>query len=140
MATVSDTARNVIQLPELPPAEPMAQTALRARSVPRPADDATEGERRRVSRWAVPAVSAALSGGSLLHAQPPSLAQTWARHRASATHYNAWAMSVPRHAWGVIHTALAAVLLAVIWVIESPPRLAFAAGIGVACWFYLPHL
>ncbi len=140
MTTVSDSARNVIRLPDLPPADSTRRGApARTREEPAPAG-ATEGERRRVSRWAVPAVSAALSGGSLLHAQPPSLAQTWARHRASATHYNAWAMSVPRHAWGVIHTALAAVLLAVIWVIESPPRLAFAAGIGVACWFYLPHL
>lgn len=138
MATVSDALGGPVSLPELPSADASRRHApRRAESVPRAAAEVTEGDGRRVSRLTVPAFSALLSGGSLLHAQPPSLSQTWARHRRAATHYNAWAMSVPRHAWGALHTALTAVLLALIWVIESPPRLLVAAGLIFACWRFL---
>jgi hypothetical protein len=81
-------------------------------------------------------ISAALTGGSLIHAKPPSLHETWTRHTESATHFQGWILRWPRYAWGVIHIALKAVLHALEWVTESPPRLLVAALVVLAIWLW----
>lgn len=126
-----------VELPELPSAEGHTQSAQRAESVPPAATGVTEGDGQRLPRWTLPVISAAFTGGSLLHAQPPSLAQTWARHRKCAGHYQLWPpVRWGRYAWGVVHVALTAVLDAVKWVTDSPPRLLVAAALVAACWFW----
>jgi hypothetical protein len=87
-------------------------------------------------RWAFPAVSAAFTGGSLLHAQPPSLAQTWTRHQQAARHYEAGMIRWPRYAWGGTHVALKAFLHIVEWVTDSPFRFVVAVLLVAACWFW----
>lgn len=124
-------------LPELPSAESTRRDApRRAESVPPAAAGVTESDGQRL-RWALPAASGVLSGASLLHAQPPSLAQTWTRHRKCAEHYELWPpVRWGRYAWGGVHVALKAVLHVVEWVTDSPPRLLVAAALVAACWFW----
>lgn len=72
----------------------------------------------------------------LHHSQPPTLAQIWARHRASAEWYEAGLLRWPRFAYGALATAVAAVIYAAVWWLAPPSRaLATAAAIALAVWW-----
>lgn len=135
MVAQSNGRAGTAGLPELPSAEPTRRGAqARVASVPDPPATVTESDARRAPPVAL--ISAALTGGSLLHAQPPSLAQAWVRHRQSAQHYQGWILRLPRYAWGCLHVALMAALYALSWVFDSPVKLIAAAGLLAACWFW----
>lgn len=67
------------------------------------------------------------SGVSVLHAQPPSLAETRERHHRAAGQWNALAMVWPRIIYGYGHLCVKALLHCIEWVLESPPRVVIAA-------------
>ena len=111
---------NVYQLPERPSADSNTQSApTRTRE-----EDSHEASRLAVMQKAAGAVFA---GDSLLHRQPPSLAQSWERHTASARHFNAWLLRGPRWAWGALTAPLRGAAYVALWVIDSPPLLAITA-------------
>jgi hypothetical protein len=94
-------------------------------------EHATEAITRLRALFAVPARS------SLLHSQPSSLAQTRARHKEAAQHWEAVLARWPRHLWGWGHLALKALLHLIEWVTESPARFIVAAAFLAACWLWL---
>jgi hypothetical protein len=81
--------------------------------------------------------AAVTTGASLLHAQPPSLADSRKRHHEAAGHFEAALLRYPRLAWGYLHLALKAGLHVLEWVTESPPRLLVAAAFLVILYFWL---
>src|SRR5262249_23218017 len=82
-------------------------------------------------------VGTLLAGDSLLHRQPPSVAQTWARHLASARHCNTWMLRWPRYGWGAAHTVLYSVISLVGWVTSSLPLLLVTTGaLWIAHWYW----
>ena len=124
-------------LPDLPSADATRRGAqAREDTLPPLPVKVTEGDSPRVPRMSVPWVRTVLTGGSLLAARPPSLAEAWTRHRQSAAHYNAGLVRWPRYAWGALHVALKAALHVVEWVTDSPPKLITAAAVVAACWFW----
>jgi hypothetical protein len=136
MVTISNGHVKADKLPEVPSVGSDAQCAQRARSLsPHPAKvtDSDSAAKVQAAQWVT---SRVLAGDSLLYARPVSLADLWAGHQQAAGHYNAWLMQGPRYAWGAFHTALTAVLYALVWVVESPPRLAVAAAVVAGCWFW----
>jgi hypothetical protein len=138
MVTASNGQVKAASLPELPSADSTRRDApRRAESLAPPPAKVTEGDGKRLPRWSAQAVSAALTGGSLLHTAPLSLAACWAQHRAAATHYELWPpVRWARYAWGAFHVALKAALNALEWVTDSPPKLLTAAAVVAACWFW----
>lgn len=119
-------------LPDPTPAETRRRATIITPAAPETADrDAASRAQAAAER-----LSAALSGDSLLHAQPPSLHQSWTRHRQAAEHFEAVLLRYPRYLWGVIHTALKAALHAAEWVTESPPRLLVACLLIAAFWIW----
>lgn len=62
----------------------------------------------------------------VIHGPPPTLARMHERHRIAASHWSAALISKPRMAWGLLHTALAAVLYAVLDALFSPFGALFA--------------
>lgn len=80
---------------------------------------------------------AALSGTSLLHASPPSVAAVWSRHREAAQRFDAGLVRWPRHMWGVLHTAATGTAYLLIAVAFSPAGFALAVIILAACWLWL---
>jgi Flp pilus assembly protein TadB len=83
-------------------------------------------------------VPAALAGGSLWDAQPPSLAQIWARHCASAKYYQAGLIKGPRFLWGCLHLPLAALNYFLAWVTHSFPLLLVAVVLlGLGFWLHV---
>lgn len=138
MVTASNGHVRPASLPELPSADSTRRGAqARVESVPDTPAKVTESDGQRVSRWTVPAISAVFTGGSLLHAQPPSLHQTWTRHQQCASHYQLWPpVRWGRYAWGAVHVALKAFLHTVEWVTDSPIKLLVAAALVAACWFW----
>jgi len=124
-----------VHLRDLPSAETDAQRRAQAReeSVPASPNETTERDRGRVSRSALRVASVALTGGSLLHTQPPSIATLWAWHRDCASHYEAGLISGPRRLWGVLHVAACAVFYGLAWVLTSPPLFFCAAAVIAAC-------
>jgi hypothetical protein len=65
--------------------------------------------RARLTQAAVgTGVRGVLTGASAWTSQPPSLAQIWAHHVASARYYNAWAVRYSRYGWGALHLGFAA--------------------------------
>jgi hypothetical protein len=142
--TGDDEAGKAVQLPEVPLAAAPGQSAQRARSLPpapggapQATPDITERDRLPVVRNARARALAALSGPSLLHARPPSLAEQRERHHQAAAHFEAALLRWPRLAWGYWHLAVKAVLHLTEWVLESPPRLAAAAAVAVIVWFWI---
>jgi hypothetical protein len=133
MVTTSNGHGGPVSLPELPSAGSIAQSAQRANSVSDTPTETTERDQRRVPRSALRVASAALTGGSLLHTQPPSIATLWAWHRDCASHYEALLVSGPRRLWGVLHVACCAVFYGLAWVLTSPPLFFCAAGVVAAC-------
>lgn len=131
MTTVSDS----VQLPERPSEH--ATTGGHAESAP----TRTREERHTPPRSlgvVTRLVPAALAGGSLWDAQPPSLAQIWARHRASASYYQAGLMKAPRFLWGCLHVPLAALAYFIAWVAHSFPLLAVAVVLfGLGFWLHV---
>ena len=124
-------------LPELPVADSRRRGApRRADSLPQPSASVTHSDSAARMQFAQSFASKVLAGDSLLYARPVSLADMWGGHQQAAAHYNAWLAKWPRYAWGAFHTALTAVLYALVWVAESPPRLAVAVGVVLGCWFW----
>ena len=75
-------------------------------------------------------------GHPLLHARPPSLAESRERHHVAAGHFEAGLIRWPRIVWGYFHLAVKTVLHTVEWVTESPPRLAVAIVLIVVLHFW----
>lgn len=103
-----------------------AEARPRATSVPTSLHEVTERSRwARLTGFQAKAQAAAAgvtSGASLLHARPPSLAESRQRHHVAAGHFEAGLLRWPRLAWGYCHLALKALLHVIEWVTESPPR------------------
>jgi hypothetical protein len=135
-ATASNGHGKLESLPELPSAESTRRGAQARGSVPDPTAEVTHSDSARLPRFSAPAMRTALTGGSVLHSPPLSIAQTWAAHRQAASHYNAWLMSGPRLAWGAVHTAFTALSYGAGWVCASPPRFVVAAAVAAAFWFW----
>jgi hypothetical protein len=137
MEAVMTTASNGVELRDLPSAESTRRDApRRADSLPPRPVEVTQGDSAARVQFAQAFASKVLAGDSLLYARPVSLADMWAGHQQAAGHYNGWLMRWPRYAWGAFHTALTAVLYALVWVAESPPRLGVAVGVVLGCWFW----
>jgi hypothetical protein len=131
--------------PETPEPDSKAQESARAResSVTDGPGLPSEGSPESVTernRWAwltgVPAkaqtaAAGVTSGASLLHARPPSLAESRERHHVAAGHFEAGLIRWPRIAWGYFHLAVKTALHVIEWVTESPPRLLVAGGLIV---------
>jgi hypothetical protein len=112
---------------DLPAREPHAQARVRAREAGPMTGPGIA--------WAQRAAAGAFTGSSLHHAVPMTLAQWWAMHTASARYFEAGLFRWPRYAYGAVHYVLAAVLLGVIWMTGSLPRLVLlAAVIAVGVW------
>jgi hypothetical protein len=141
-----------VQLPELPAARAIRQSAQRAESVtPAPGispaaglaavsvitdSDQSAGLQRAAER-AQAAFTAITAGSSLLHAQAPSLAQSRERHQAAAAHHNGWALRAARSAYGHAHLLVKALLHVLDWVLESPARLVVAVAVVLILIFWL---
>ena len=137
MVAASNGQVKAASLPELPSADSTRRGAqARVESVPDIPAEVTDSDGQRLRRWTLPAASGVLSGASLLHAQPPSLAQTWTRHRQAACHFEGLLFRGPRYAWGGMHVALKAFLYVVEWVTDSPVKFGFAVALVAACWFW----
>lgn len=125
------------ELPELPSADASRRGAqARVDTLPPLPSKVTQGDSAAKVKFAQAFASRVLAGDSLLYARPVSLADMWAGHQQAAGHYNALLAKWPRYAWGALHTALTAVLYVLVWVAESPPRLAVAAAVVAGCWFW----
>jgi len=107
-----------------------AEAHPRATSVPASLPEVTERNRwgwLTGSRAKAQAAAAGVtSGASLLHARPPSLAESRERHHVAAGHFEAGLIRWPRIAWGYFHLAVKTVLHVIEWVTESPPRVIVA--------------
>jgi hypothetical protein len=110
----------VTNLPDVPSADAIPHARTRAREAPRHVASAHR------------AVQRARAGGSVWHAPPPSLAEIWARHDASARYYNGWLGRCPRYAWGGLHIVLAACVYLLAWATDSPPKLVLTAAVLAA--------
>jgi len=81
-------------------------------------------------------LGAVLTGGSLLHAQPPSLHQSHAHHREAAQRWEAGLARWPRHLWGYLHLLIRSLLLGADWVLAGPVRFAVTVAILTVLWFW----
>jgi hypothetical protein len=131
--TAISPADAVTPLPAaVPPEQGHAEVSTRTRT--REDGHASPGQIGMLTKM----VPAALAGGSLWDAQPPSLAQIWARHCASAKFYRAGALKGPRYVWGWLHLALAAFTYFVAWVTHSLALLAVASVLlGLGFWLHV---
>jgi hypothetical protein len=90
----------------------------------------TESDRadkwREVAQRAEAWLKTLTTGGSLLHAKPPSLAECREHHRYAAGHFAGPLPRGLRTAYGYWHLSVKAVLHIIEWVLESPPRLVVA--------------
>ena len=135
--TAAESATGIVQLPELPAADPTCRGAQRARSITNAADTAAHltvpatqrdmadrgrDAARRAEAW----LKEITTGGSLLHAKPPSLAECREHHRYAAGHFTGTLPRALRTAYGYWHLSVKAVLHIIEWVLESPPRLVVA--------------
>jgi len=114
---------------QLPPLDPNAQARTHTR------EEAGDKQSLSLLPWMQRAASGIMTGESLAHRNPPSIAQVWERHVASARHYPAGIIRGPRYLWGVIHTPLYALLFLLSWITSSPPLLVLSA-----VSLYLIHL
>jgi len=73
----------------------------------------------------------------LLAAQPHSLAQIWAHHRASAEWYEAGLIRWPRYGWGLLHVGLATVIYSAVWMLGTIPRVLALAALIALLWVLL---
>ena len=137
MTTVSNGQVPAASLPDLPSAESTRRDApRRAESVPQTPADVTHSDASREVRRAQIAARLGLSGASLLHARPLSLASAWEFHAASASHYSAALLRWPRYAWGAVDTVLKALMYGLGWVSESPARFVVAVAVGLVIWHW----
>jgi hypothetical protein len=128
------TAPNVIELPLRPAAEPAAP--------PREGDTA---QARAPVREARPsrlpsgtAVTAVLSGASLIHSPPPALMAVWAQHCAAARYYHTPVLRWFRYAYGAWHTWVEVPLWYFLaWSGDSPPKRAMSVAVVVATLWLL---
>ena len=75
--------------------------------------------------------------GSLVHAQPPTFAQSRDRHHECARHYGHSAIRWPRLLWGYFHLlVIKPVLNLAEWVTESPARFFIAVAVIAVIWFF----
>lgn len=88
-----------------------------------------ESAGKRAQSAGAKAAKTANTRDSLLHSQPPTFAQAWQQHKDHIGRHEALLITVPRHAWAVIHMTLKAVLNALEWVTATPPRFFIAAAI-----------
>jgi hypothetical protein len=135
-------------LEETPAPESMAQNAQRVSSLHTapalPSADAplplTEGDEKTPAGQAAARAQAVLtavtSGASLLHSAPPSLAQARERHHAAADRWNGWLLRDLRLAYGYVHLLVKAVLHAVEWATDSPPKLLIDAAFIAVLWLW----
>ena len=134
---MNGTKAHAVQLPELPSAGPNAQSAQRARSVP-PAHDITppgsspSPDRVSFLAQAQAFVAGLLTRESLLDARHPSLRATWSGHREAAGRWNGLLLRHGRHAWGVLHLVIMAVLAVAGWITETFIRTAVTVLLIVA--------
>ena len=84
------------------------------------------GRGREVAQRAEAWLKTLTTGGSLLHAKPPSLAECREHHRYAAGHFAGPLPRGLRTAYGYWHLSVKAVLHIIEWVLESPPRLVVA--------------
>lgn len=153
MTVPHEAVQSAVQFGDAPDPEPMhAEVRRRAGSVANAPTGApalhSAGEVAEVteSEFAAGYVAAAeraatafrkiTAGHSLLHAQPPSLAQIHERHRQSASRYTAGAAHWPRRAWGWLHTTLAGFFYSLLWAVFSPAGIAIIAIAVVVFWFW----
>jgi hypothetical protein len=101
------------------PAAPTAQAGTRTREDSPGDGGAWTARFAWAQRWA----GGLLSGESLAYRQPPSLAQEWERHKASAQHYNAGLLRGSRYLWGLACLPISALEMVIRWVRSSPPLL-----------------
>lgn len=122
----------------MPQADNGISLPLKPSSAERPVADAHHAppRTREKTRAAAQAVGRLRSGGSLVHAAPPSLAEIWAYHAASARYYNGWIGRWPRWCWGALHIVLVTVLYLLAWATDSFPKFC-AAVIVVGGSYYL---
>jgi hypothetical protein len=73
-----------------------------------------------------------LTRESLLDAHHPRLRATWTGHREAASRWNGALLRHGRHAWGLLHLVIMAVLAVVGWVTETFIRTAIAVLLIVA--------
>lgn len=75
--------------------------------------------------------------GSLVHAQPPTLARARERHHEAAARHGAPLLRFLRLGWGYVHLILVKPLLNLLeWVTETPARFFIAVILGVIVYFF----
>lgn len=142
MVTVSNPSGEEVRegsLPELPSADPTRRGAQRARSITRPSSvtrDAVTQSAQAACRTMASAVAVLDRPGSLADARPPTLREAREWHHRCAGHYEQVFMAAPRLVWGYVHLLIVVALRAVEWVTASPARIAVAAGVAAAVWYW----
>ena len=114
--------------------EPNAQARTRTR------EEAPEGGAsfRWASALAPSLFTGALTGSSLYHAEPMSLASWRKLHERSAAHFQAGALRWPRQCYGGLHLLIAGALYLMVWVTGSLPRMAVAViVVGLGFWLHV---
>jgi hypothetical protein len=87
-------------------------------------------------RW-LDGLADALSGGSLLHARPSSLAEAHTRHLHAAGAFRVRSLRWPRLAWAyLVHIPIKTAAHVIDWVTESPARALVAALLIAAAWIW----
>lgn len=75
--------------------------------------------------------------GSLVHAQPPTLARAREQHHEAAARHNGALLRCLRLAWGYFHLLLVKPALnGLEWATETPARFTVAVIIGLVVWLW----
>lgn len=78
-----------------------------------------------------------VSGSSLWHAQPPSMASYWSQHCASARYFEAGLLRWPRYAWGAVHIVILMPIYLLGWVTHSIPLFALVVAVtALGLWLW----
>ena len=143
MTTVSERAAEEGSAPaDSPMPEITAESGACARAIVTPPAPPASGpvtDRARVVRQAAGRVTAWLDRpGSLVHAQPSTLAEARVRHHEAAGRHNIWpALRIGRLVYGYLHLLLIKPALNFLeWVTETPLRLAAAVILGAVIWIW----
>jgi hypothetical protein len=134
---------NVLRFPRFPDphgepvdrqerADPREEDLPSKAQVSTPAPVPARTRARATMTTATRAARAVVSGAAAWESQPPSLAQLWAHHAASARFYDAGLIRGPRYVWGAVHIAIAAPAYLLVLVTDSVWKIAgLAAVVGL---------
>lgn len=128
--------------PETAAPEGDGQSAQRANSITQPSSiafDAVTQSARFLFRGGVSVLAALDRAGSLPDAQPPTLRQAREWHHKCAGHYQALLVRWPRLLWAYVHLLIIKPALnGLEWVTASPARTAVAAALLAVVWIWRP--